>query len=180
MTDIGTVTFSFDIDTSRLKAALLSEDDIGAMIRCHFEAERAAIHVLDAVTAGRFGQKRSRRYQYLSDKLDLLEIIGLEVLHLEPLRYINKHRNKFAHDGQDRITQTQVGELWGAVTRAASQLNEDTRFTFAGDDRYRDVRVGDLGLRERYVIGASSAIGLFAALPGILTSLSNRSQTPSG
>lgn len=180
MTDIGDITFSFDLDTSRLKSALLSEDDIGAVIRCHFEAERAASHVLHIVTAGRVGRFGERRFRYLSDKLDLLEVVGLEALHLQPLRFVNTHRNKFAHEGHDRINQTQVSELWGALSSVAPKFNDDSRFTWHGNDRYDNVRVGDLSLKERYVLGASNAIGLFASLPEILGAISGRPQTSSG
>ncbi len=38
--DIGTVTIEHEIDTSKFIDAVYTKDDIGAIIRVHFEAER--------------------------------------------------------------------------------------------------------------------------------------------
>lgn len=177
MTDIGNVNFSFDICMPRLRQALTSEDDIGSIIRCHFEAERAATHVLEVLTAGRFAKVSERKGRYLSDKLNLLEILGVAPLQLEPIRSLNRHRNRFAHDGQDVITESHVTELWGTLSLVAPNMTRDSRYTLGNHARYQDVRICNLDAREQYVIAACAAVALLAAFPEILASTSPHYQT---
>lgn len=43
------MTFNFDVDAKRLFRAMETDDDIGAVIRVHFEIDRALTHVIGAM-----------------------------------------------------------------------------------------------------------------------------------
>lgn len=44
---IGNITLEHDINTDRFLAAVFEANDIGAIIRCHYEAEQVLNYVLD-------------------------------------------------------------------------------------------------------------------------------------
>lgn len=110
--DLGDFTIAYDIDTSRLVASFFSEDDIGVVIRCHFEVERAATHSLENLTRGRW---RKLRTQYLSDLLNLLEVLGAPVKLLAPARTLNSQRNEFAHKGMVELSEQALLDLVRSV-----------------------------------------------------------------
>jgi hypothetical protein len=63
----------------RLKQAMMTDDNIGALIRCHFEAERCARYTLSKLTSGR---SDAIDYRYLSNILDSLLLIGLPQIYV--------------------------------------------------------------------------------------------------
>ncbi|WP_295897896.1 hypothetical protein [uncultured Bartonella sp.] len=67
--DIGTVTIEHEIDTSKFIDAVFTKDDIGAIIRVHFEAERVLNWILGKITDGR-SEKVVKSWKF-SQKLDL-------------------------------------------------------------------------------------------------------------
>jgi hypothetical protein len=148
--DIGTVTLDYNPDVEAIKDALTATDDIGVVIRCHFQAERAIVHLLDSLTTGRFS-KKADRYRYLSNKLDLLEVLGFQPDWVAPLRVVNAHRNHFAHQGQDTLKETDERELKEAVSRVFGVVaNPELKMRlpiFEGDRFY-----ADCDLRTRYVM----------------------------
>ncbi|MEI9409914.1 hypothetical protein [Mesorhizobium salmacidum] len=158
-----TLTMSHQADASRLIAALRGEDDIGAVIRCHFEVERAAEHALDVITVGRF---KVARADYLYDKLNVLEMLGAPKAYLEPARLMNKHRNALAHKGIEQITSQQEAEYTAAVREVFPQYTEDFRLQATkGTEWSFDKLYKDSSTRERYVWSTSLVIPMLSELP---------------
>ncbi|MBZ9760983.1 hypothetical protein LB553_08845 [Mesorhizobium sp. CA8] len=161
--EFDTLTMAHQPETSRLVAALRSEDDIGAVIRCHFEVERAAEHALEVITQGRF---KVARANYLSEKLNLLEILGAPQAFLGAARLMNKHRNGLAHRGVDQITAEQEAEYSAAVRRVFPQYGEDFRLRATkGTDWSFEKIYADCSVRERYVWSTGFVIVMVGELP---------------
>lgn len=159
-----TLTISHEVETKRLAEALFSEDEIDAVIRCHFELERAAIHALEVITQGRWKAGRSN---YLKDKLNLLEIIAVPRHLLAPANLLNQHRNDLAHKGVDKITEQQEAEFTRLTRVALPQYHDDYSLKVSGkrtfDKKYRECSV-----KERYVMTAGVVVMLVGGLPEIL------------
>lgn len=164
--NIGIVTITFEPTTERLIAALLSEDDVGSIIRTHTEIERAVDSVLVELTGNRYSPK-GNHFKYLSEKVTLLGILGVPEDFLAPLKLINRHRNEFTHHGQDAFSEKEVLELARAVRKVTPKLDDDFRMIVRGLHSF-DKSFADCTNRERYVIAATLMLGLIAGLPKII------------
>ncbi|PQA73515.1 hypothetical protein [Brucella oryzae] len=162
--DLGEVISEHEPDTKRLAAAFFSDDDIGALIRCHFEVERAAIHALEIMTQGRW---KTANCRYLNDKLNILEVIGAPPALLAPARILNKHRNSLAHSGIDIITREQEHEFTASVRRFFPQYTLDSKIDFRGTQTFNGT-INDCSHRQRYVISASFLTMAMSSIPKIL------------
>ncbi|MBZ9798800.1 hypothetical protein [Mesorhizobium sp. ES1-4] len=156
---------SFEIDMKRLISALLTEDDIGTMLRCHYEAERAARHALrlidDSLPLARRGMQK-----YLSQMLNRLEMLGVPPHFLAPLRTLNSHRNSFGHRGQELITDKQASDLMNTVRRITPGFGEHWRLTVHGKRAF-DKTYGEATTKERYVMSACTGVTFIGAFPEI-------------
>lgn len=99
--DLGTIDLQHDIDFGRFLAALFEADDVGAMIRCHYEAEQALNYVLEKLTGGRSRRKASS--WNFAQKLEVCHLLGIHENWMSPLKTHNGQRNDFAHKGLDLI-----------------------------------------------------------------------------
>lgn len=162
--DLGDLTISHDIEIGRLVAALFSEDDIGAIIRCHFEMERAIVYALGVITQDRW---KVAKPAYLSDKLNLLEMLGLSRHLLAPARALNRHRNALAHNGLEKLTSAHEREFTGLVRAVCPQFHDDYTIQIRGKRTF-DATFRDCSTKERYVISAGIAMMLLAASPEML------------
>ena len=165
MTDNRLVTLSFDVSTNRLFEAFFANEDVAAIIRCHFEAERAAAHVLSKLTAGRC-KPSSNMVRYFGQKLEMLRIIGIDPKALSPLAIHNEHRNKFMHGGQVAITTDQLEELHESVLKIIPKFGE-MQFKFPDIPGF-DRLYKDLSDRQKYVGNMMGAIWTFASIPDIV------------
>lgn len=163
-------TLSFDFCIERFRDAFFAKDDVGAVIRCHFEAERASIHVLSALTKGRF-KARDRTVRYLSQKLEILRLVGVDPKQLKPLEIHNSHRNKFVHDGQEALNKLQLAELHQSVLDVRPDFGE---YEFSFPDAEFKSRYADLTDRQKYVVNVMMAVVLLAAIPDVLASLAKK------
>lgn len=161
---IGELTIGHQPDTGRFTSAFFAEDDLGAIIRCHFEVERAAIRSLDVITQGRWKKTRS---QYLSEKLNLLEVVGAPLKLLAPARILNKQRNEFAHDGIDAISEQQSLDLLRSLRAFYPTFNDDYRVIFHGLRQF-DAAFRDCTLRQRYVATAMFLTLLIGGIPELI------------
>lgn len=176
--DFGNIKMSFDPDMNRVASALLSEDDIGAVIRCHFEAERAVEHVLMSITNGRYGFGKLT-YKYLSDKVKLLKVLGVPPHFLVPLERLNKHRNQFAHEGLEQIANEQALELRDAVKLLYPVFDDNFRMTLHGKREF-DKCYRDCSTKERYVVSSTVAMSLIAAFPEMVMAASTQAAASEG
>jgi hypothetical protein len=156
LNNIGDMTLNFSPSNSRLKKAMFGEDDIGSIIRCQFEADRAAIAVLTKLTNGRYKAADDR---YLSDRLRLCALFGVDDLLIQPLKTINKHRNAFAHDGTDEITEQQFTDLFRQVSHAYPKVKQII-IEFRGEETV-EIALANATVRQKYVLACIMAIALF-------------------
>lgn len=152
-------------DVERLIAAFSSTDDIGAIIRCHFEAERAVDAALLRLTSGRFDIS-SRTYQYLGPKLDLLELLGVPPERIAPLRSINTLRNKFAHDGLNVIEASREEQLRRNVVKICPTINDPNfRVMMKSVTPETGTLYRDCTTSQQYTVLTMCAVAGIAALP---------------
>ncbi len=158
---LGEMTFGHDLDTRRLAASFFSEDDIGVVVRCHFEVERAATHSLDTLTGNRW---RKMRGKYLSDQLNLLEVIGAPPKMLAPARTLNHQRNDFAHKGLSELSEQQLLDLLRGVRDFLPQLHDDFEVRVLGKRKF-NAKFHQCSIRQKYAITAGTLALLIGGLP---------------
>lgn len=154
-----------DIDMTRFSMALLVEDDLGSVIRCHFEAERALDHALSVFTEGR--SSKSKLLRYFGHKLDALSMLGLDERFLLPMRTLNRVRNDFAHRGVDKITDKDLSEIRDAIGRVAPQMLQDFDIRIRGRFEFEG-KYSTLNLRQKFVVSSLHATALLGGVPDIV------------
>ncbi|MAB14734.1 hypothetical protein FHS78_003683 [Parvibaculum indicum] len=165
MNDDDVIVLSFGLDRHRVGRAFFAEDDIGAIVRCHFETERAVDHALKKFTDGRFKSDGSRGFRNFGDKIEVLRLLGVGDNLLSPLRRHNDHRNQFAHRGQDELTVEQVSDLHRMINALIPDYGK-MKFTFKGNRNFESL-YSELTLRQKYVANMMALINLVAALPEV-------------
>lgn len=103
-----------DINFKRVLAALKSVDDIGVVIRSHYELERAAVRALQKL----YPRYDALGHQYLSQHMKALRAVGAQGKIFQAADYINRVRNEFAHGGTEQISQQHLSELCSQVSGA--------------------------------------------------------------
>lgn len=161
---LDTVTLGHDIDPKRFSAAFFGEDDIGAVIRCHYEVEKAAIYALDVLTDGRWKRLRS---QYLSEKLNLLEVLGAPPRLLVPARTLNNQRNDFAHEGLDTLDPQKELDLTRSVRAFFPQFNDDYSIILHGKREFAG-KFSECSPRQKYVVSAAILSALVGSIPVLM------------
>lgn len=162
--DLGEFVSGHDFDIKRFTSAFFAEEDIAAMVRCHFEVERAAIRSLDVLTGGRWEKVRS---QYLSEKLNLLEMIGAPPKLLAPARTINNQRNEFAHKGWEEISEQQMLDVVRGVRAFFPQFHDDYDVIFHGKRKF-NAKFHECSIRQRYVLTTGILTMFIGGLPEIM------------
>jgi hypothetical protein len=107
MNDLPGPIFTTQIDFDRFEAAFLSEDVVGAVVRCQYEMERAARRALTSLAP----KYHLMKHRYLSDHLKTFRALGCEGPIFQVAEYVNKVRNEFAHDGIELLTDQHLREL---------------------------------------------------------------------
>ncbi|MDQ0301422.1 hypothetical protein [Ancylobacter polymorphus] len=164
------------IDMKRLKAAFFAEDDIGAVIRCHYEAERALIHALDKLTSGR-ATKDKKKNKYFADSLNILFILGVADQIIKPMEILNNVRNGFAHKGHETIDDKAITELQAAVATFTDTPLETFIIKFEGGKTFEE-SYDKLSKRQKFVVCATIATGMLAASPDAYKQASDKLTTP--
>ena len=165
MTDVDDVIMSYELDRKNLMSAFFADDDISSIMRCYSEADVAANHVLSKLAHKGFEPKESK-LRYLSEKLEVAELLGVHTNFIAPLRAHNKHRNKFAHGNQRLIKGTQLDELHQLVRKAVPVFGDDFRFRLERGD-YFESPYSQLTPRQKYVGNMMMAISSFAVVPDL-------------
>lgn len=150
-----TITSSHSPDTKRIVAALFAEDDIGSVIRCHFEAERSVDHVLSVLSKGKYNSDKTSM-RFLSQKLDVLRLFGIHDNFLAPVKLLNSHRNDFAHHGKEHLTASDLDSMKKLVQIAIPKYTDEFRISITGR-RELDAKLGDLSIKQQYVLYISTA-----------------------
>lgn len=158
--DIGTVTIEHEIDTSKFIDAVFTKDDIGAIIRVHFEAERVLNWLLGKLTDGR-SEKVVKSWKF-SQKLDLCYLIGMPEKWLSPIKTLNKHRNSFAHGFQSEFTDEQIIDLYHQVRRISKKFTTTMQLEVKGTTPlYKTYE--ECSNKEKYVMLIMFTVGMWAA-----------------
>jgi hypothetical protein len=109
--------FNFPVDTARMMRAIDTPDDIGAVVRMHFEIDRALEHVVRAMVPA----VKHLGHRYMDQRIRFLQALGLPDIRIEPARVINKIRNDFAHREKEALTESDVSALEEPVSRLLSR-----------------------------------------------------------
>lgn len=155
-------TFSFNVDSSRMMRAIETPDDIGAVIRIHFEIDRALTHVVERSVP----DASELRLQYPDQRIRLLLALGVPAVRLEPVRIVNKVRNSFAHkEGKERILDEDVSELEAATCRLLGKKKIPSHFALVKkSDGSEKVWVhSEMSGKEKFCLSG------FFALTGVAT-----------
>lgn len=155
---------SHKIDTKRLITALRVEDDLGAVIRCHYEAERTMDYVIETITEGR--SKNTNILRYFGQKIELLYIIGISDQFLSPLRTINSIRNGFAHKGREEIPLEALANLRDSVQTFSEHPIDDFTVRIDGGSVF-EARYDAMTARQKFTVCATWAIGMLATVPDV-------------
>jgi hypothetical protein len=153
-------TFNFEPDASRLVQAIETPDEIGAVIRIHFEIDRALEHIVDAMVPA----ASHLRHQYMESRIRFLFALGMPEIRLAPAKIINEIRNKFAHHEKDGISPSDITKLSAAVN---ALLGKEIPTHFAVRDKRasadKEWVYGDMSLKEKFCL-----LG-YLALAGVAT-----------
>lgn len=166
--NVGDLVIEHSTDPSRMISAMLGEDEIGAIVRCHFEAEQAINHVLKKLSNGR--SKRVEGWQSFANKLEVCRVLGIGENMCAPLKLLNDHRNEFAHNGRESLAAGEVVDLFRLVSRAYPQFTQEFRFVITGKNSF-DRPYKECSNKEKYVMSCAIAINLFASMPQVLEKL---------
>lgn len=147
---MSTIVIKHNPNVDRFIAAMASQDDIGAVIRCHYEVEKVIDHIISHRTENRYSPSKTSM-KYLSQKIEFLHLFGMHMNFIEILRSINRLRNRFAHQGQEKITEADVTELKGKLAKIMPVWDEDSPVRMAIDGPFEG-KLKDLPYRQRYVL----------------------------
>jgi len=143
----ASISFNFDVNSQRLLRAIETEDDIGAVIRLHFEIDRAYEHVVKTLIP----DVAQLKHRYMDERIRFLLAIGLPSIRVEPARVINGIRNKFAHDEKEAFSTADIERLSLAVeAMIGKQIPSNFALISKKQDSYREWRYGDMSLKEKF------------------------------
>lgn len=108
----------FDDDT--FVKALLEEDELGAVIRCHIHIESAIDRLIkNSVTD--YSQILKMHLDYFQ-KIHLAAAIALPAEYISPLASLGKIRNKFAHNLDTKISKSSMNDLYKSFSPRQKEL----------------------------------------------------------
>ncbi|MGY8635816.1 hypothetical protein RAD15_25425 [Bradyrhizobium sp. 14AA] len=156
-----TTTFNFPVDTARMLRAIDTPDDIGAVVRLHFEIDRALEHIVTTMVPA----AQHLQHRFMDQRIRFLRALGLPEVRIEPAKVLNTIRNDFAHREKESLTAGDVDALEEPVSKL---LGRRIPTHFALEHRRRD------GTRREWIYEQMSCkekfcmLGFFA-LSGIAT-----------
>lgn len=153
--------FNFPVDTKRMMRAIDTPDDIGAVVRIHFELDRALEHVINAMVP----RAKILTHRFMSQRIMFLSALGLPPARVEPARVINAIRNDFAHREKETLEAKDIKSLEVAIV-GLLRKNIPTHFALYNkkdDEVRREWRYGEMTLKEQFCL-----LGFFA-VSGVAT-----------
>ena len=159
------IIISHDFDYEKLVRALLTDDDIGAMLRLHFEMERC----LDFMIADRFSSPKSLNAKYFSQKVGCLHAIGFLNSRLQAFKFVNRVRNMMAHEGRECIKIQEADELVSIVSRLMPHPLGEFKLRIPKVKKIDEMQISELEPKDRFVIAGFAAAVDASALPKIFT-----------
>jgi len=138
------VTFNFPVDTGRMIRAMETDDDVGAIVRLHFEVDRALAHVISAMIPN----AEHLNHNYMEQRIRFLSALGLPETRIHPARILNEIRNRFAHKEKEIFVPQDISRLRDAVETLYQRKIPD-HFVLAMNrkDLHQEWKFGDMDLR---------------------------------
>ncbi|CDZ40347.1 Hypothetical protein NGAL_HAMBI1145_53430 [Neorhizobium galegae bv. officinalis] len=164
MLDDEVITVPHEFGTERFRSAFMGSDDVGAVIRCHFEAERVLDFVLEQITERR--STRKVKGWPFAHRLEVCRLFGIDDVFIHPFKLINDVRNELAHKGIDAIDEQAEKNLYHAVRKVSPKFDPSFRVQFGNEGGLLfDKPYSDCSTKEKYVFDAMMAIMIFASVP---------------
>src|SRR5689334_17352746 len=101
------ITFDFDADVARIKRAYETQDDIGSIIRVHYEIERCLSHIMPKI----FRNPKKLGANRVGPKLERLEAVGFTGPAIELAKAIDDIRNGVAHRDREELSEIDIRRL---------------------------------------------------------------------
>ncbi len=154
------IVFNFKVDSGRLRRAIETPDNIGAVIRLHFEIDRALDHIVSVMVPA----PQHINHQYLEQRIRFLLSLGIPEIRLIPARIINRIRNDFAHREKDEFLDADIAVLSEAI-EALLGNSIPTNFALINKQNggEREWRYGEMNSKEKFCFLS------YFALSGIAT-----------
>ncbi|MGY3618405.1 hypothetical protein [Bradyrhizobium sp. USDA 10063] len=156
------MTENFPIDTGRMIRAIDTPDDIGAVVRLHFEIDRALEHIVNAMVPA----PQHLQHRFTGQRIKFLQALGLPYVRIEPAIVINTIRNDFAHREKEALTASDVAILEEPVSRLLAPQQISPHLTIQHekkDGSRREWVYGTMSPKEKFCM-----LGIFA-VSGIAT-----------
>jgi hypothetical protein len=157
------VKFNFVVDTRRMMRAIDTDDDIGAVIRVHFEIDRALSHVIARLVP----KPAELSLRYTEARVRLLLALGIPEVRLSPIQVVNRIRNSFAHDeGKETISEGDVRQLEASVSTMMAGRKIPTHFTLRHKSTAaeRSWVYSAMTLKEKFCLGGFFIVAGVATL----------------
>jgi hypothetical protein len=153
--------FNFPLDTSRLTRAIDTADDIGAVIRIHFEIDRALEHIITAMIPN----ASALRHRYMGQRIAFLRALGLHEVRLLPVTIINEIRNKFAHHEKEGVSASDIARLHDSITALfGKEIPTHFGLLHKKSDTVREWVYGEMTLKEKFCFLGYFALAGIAAI----------------
>lgn len=136
---------------SPLNKALLSDDDLIAVVRSHIYVERLVNRLIDSLLP--YPDSFSGARINFSHKIDLALALGLKQQFGPPLKKIGSIRNQFAHEAEAKITKKNVTDLFNTLDREEKELlHESLRLTEEKTKSSVKRAYSDLEARDQFTL----------------------------
>ena len=156
------LTFDFPIDTSRLVRAFDNPDDIGAIVRTHYELDRALSHVL----AKFYSNPKKLGANRVGPKIERLEALGFGGPRIAAIRCIDDLRNAVAHRDKEEINGQDLMLLRRHIDAlTGGRFSDQFTFTYVLNGIPKTLKYGDMSIQQQFCMLAFTAIAALAALP---------------
>jgi hypothetical protein len=154
--------FETHIDFDRLELAFKSSDVVGAVVRCQYEMERAALRSLTKIIP----KYHLLKHRYLSDHLKTYRAMGCNGAIFQVADYVNKVRNEFAHDGIEELTTQHLTELFSQAGNGFGLRNiRDWNIEAGVWGMTSSKTVADLTNQQAFVFVSALGAGAIDTLP---------------
>lgn len=141
-----------------------TDDEIGAMIRVHYELDRALRFVVEAMVPS----SKCLKLNYTSQRINLLIALGMPEIRLKPTKIVNAIRNDFAHREKEAFVDDDVSSLHHAIERVyARPIPATFRLDFHSkiEGESRSWIYGDMNLKEKFCFLGSLTLASIATIP---------------
>lgn len=152
------ITFDFDPDVARIKRAYDTQDDIGSIIRVHYEIERCLSHIMPRI----FRNPKKLGASRVGPKLERLEAVGYTGPVIELAKAIDDIRNGVAHRDREELAEADIERLDAIFTQLPSKCPlAKYKIHLWGND----VSYADMLLRQKFCVYGGTAVMGLASLP---------------